>query len=216
MIITAEERTVLQRELLKLSGKARKIVNKLLFEYDKQNYHENLSIEDLPGEIWKWVKNYENLYQVSNKARVKSFLKGKITILHQVLNNIGYLTVRLYKNGISKQFKIHRLVAEAFIPNPENKPEVDHIDGNKLNNRVENLRFVTSSENRQAAIKSGIIKTGSKHPNSKLTPDNVKYIRSNYKECDPEFGANALAIKFKVSIDTIYKVIKNAVYKDVD
>ncbi len=222
MVITAEERTVLQRELLKLSGKARKIVNKLLFEYDKQNFRENLSIEDLAGEIWRWVKGYENLYQVSNKARVKSFHKGKIKILKQGFAKNGYPTVNLYKedkdNKESKgtTYLVHRLVAEAFIPNPENKPIVDHIDGDRSNACVENLRWLTQKENIQAAIQKGTHKIGTESPLAKLTEEDVKYIRENYEAYDRVYGIRALARKFNVSISTVADIIHYRNYKDVD
>ena len=216
MVITAEEKKILRSELLKMSRVAREVVNKLLIEHEKQNCPENFSLENLKDEIWHWVKGYENIYQISNLARVKSFQKGKVKILQPILNNSGYLSVRLYKNGKSKVLKVHRLVAENFIPNPKNKPEVDHIDGCKINNAVENLRWVTSSENTQAALETGALKTGSENPNSKLTADDVKYIRSVYKECDEEFGAKALAKKFNISYDTIYNIIKNIVYTDVE
>ena len=103
-------------------------------------------------EIWKDIKDYENLYQGSNWGRVKSldrwvkdtngslrFYKGRI--LKPGTNTCGYLQVSLYKNGKEKIFYVHRLVAEAFIPNPNNLPEVNHRDENKQNNSVENLEW---------------------------------------------------------------------------
>ena len=105
-------------------------------------------------EIWKDIKGFEGLYQISNLGRVKSvaryseqnhFLPEKIlSICHAIA---GYTDVSLYKDGKRYHKKPHRLVAEAFIPNPNNLPEVDHIDTNKDNNCVDNLRWVTHSEN---------------------------------------------------------------------
>lgn len=96
-------------------------------------------------EYWKDIKGYEGLYQISNLGRVKSFYSGKI--LKGIKATNGYLNVRLYKNGTPHGLSIHRLVAQAFIPNPENKPEVNHIDEDKTNNKISNLEWNTRLEN---------------------------------------------------------------------
>ena len=101
-------------------------------------------------EIWKPIKEFEGYYEVSNMGRVRSLnykRTGKKKILKNIEDYKGYLEVGLTKNGKRKQFKVHRLVAEAFIPNPENKPCIDHINTVKSDNRVENLRWVTYKEN---------------------------------------------------------------------
>lgn len=92
-------------------------------------------------EIWKDIRGYEGLYQVSNLGRVKSLCFSTHRILKYNRTRCGYLTVALYKNGIQKRYLIHRLVAEAFIQNPLNLPEVNHKDENKENNSAENLEF---------------------------------------------------------------------------
>ena len=101
-------------------------------------------------EIWKPIKEFEGYYEVSNMGRVRS-LNYKRTGKEKILKNIedykGYLEVGLTKNGKRKQFKVHRLVAEAFIPNPENKPCIDHINTIRNDNRIENLRWATHEEN---------------------------------------------------------------------
>lgn len=91
-------------------------------------------------EIWKDIVGYEGLYQVSNLGRVKSSFRYK-KILKQFEDNKDYLRVTLYKNNKSKSIKVHKLVAEAFIPNPNNYNCVNHKDENKTNNNVENLEF---------------------------------------------------------------------------
>lgn len=104
-------------------------------------------------EIWKDIPNYEGLYQISNKGRVKSFRQssklGKVAeyILKPSVANNGYCQVTLYDNTIRKKFLIHRLVANAFLPNPNNLPQVNHKDENRLNNNVENLEWCTAEYN---------------------------------------------------------------------
>ena len=98
------------------------------------------------GEIWKDIPGYEGLYQVSNLGNVKSLFRYRRKLSIQTQPN-GYKGVVLYKNG-NKKFKlVHRLVAEAFIPNPYKKPAVNHLDENRGNNVVSNLEWVTNKEN---------------------------------------------------------------------
>ena len=101
-------------------------------------------------EEWRDIEGFEGKYQVSNMGRVKSLNynhTGKERILKAGKSNIGYLQVDLCKDGKGKSYKIHRLVAQAFIPNPENYNEINHVDENKENNRVENLEWCDRSYN---------------------------------------------------------------------
>lgn len=102
-------------------------------------------------EIWKEVPGYDGKYEVSNLGRVKSFnshpYTGPKIMVNSVMRN-GYARVELSKNKSSKTFLVHRLIATVFIPNPDNKRTVNHINGNKLDNRVENLEWATDKENR--------------------------------------------------------------------
>ena len=102
--------------------------------------------ENLSEEIWRDVPGYEGLYQVSSLGNVKSFYNGE-RILSPGMNSRGYLTVRLYKLQSHKTHTVHSLVAQAFLPNPSNLPCVNHIDEDKTNNKVENLEWVTYSQN---------------------------------------------------------------------
>ena len=101
-------------------------------------------------EIWKDIKGYEGKYKVSNLGNVKSLNYNrtcKERILKYGINTDGYLFVGLSKNGIHKNFLIHRLTAQAFIENPDNLPQVNHIDEDKSNNCVENLEWCTAEYN---------------------------------------------------------------------
>lgn len=101
--------------------------------------------------IWYPVKNYERLYEITKNGIIRSIprngTKKDKRILKPQVDKYGYLFVTLYKNNIPHIYKVHRLVAETFILNPENKPQVNHIDGNKQNNCVDNLEWVTGQEN---------------------------------------------------------------------
>lgn len=91
-------------------------------------------------EIWRDIDGYEGLYQISNKGRVKSLYKGSERILNPDIDT-GYYRIVLYNDSVKKHFLLHRLVAQAFIPNPYNLPEVNHKDENKKNNCVYNLEW---------------------------------------------------------------------------
>lgn len=124
-------------------------------------------IENLPNEEWRDVVGFEGLYRVSNKGRVKSLERlvfdsnkwsngytKKEQLLKDRDNGRGYRVLELYKEGKRSFCKVHRLVAIAFIPNPENKPEVNHEDSDKTNNWDTNLTWVTPSENSCHAYKN--------------------------------------------------------------
>lgn len=135
-----------------------------MFEDVGINSERWLSLEDLPNEEWKDIKDFEGLYQISNYGRVKSVSKiskinGRVyptIIMTCHPNTKKYLEVELCKNGKQHRYRIHRLVANAFIPNQENKPQVNHKDGNKQNNRLDNLEWCTNGENQIHAFKNGL------------------------------------------------------------
>jgi len=109
-------------------------------------------------EIWRPIKGYEGLYEVSNFGQVRNLnhrKENKLRIKTPQVSRNGYLTIALFKGGVGRRFFVHRLVAVAFIKNPHNLPEIDHIDTNRINNRVENLRWVTRSENHLNEITRG-------------------------------------------------------------
>lgn len=105
-------------------------------------------------ETWKDVPGYEGLYQVSDLGRVKGVKRGKVLSPYTMKN--GYLYVTLSKKSKEKCLPVHRLVAAAFVPNPEGKSEVNHIDANKLNAKASNLEWVTPKENTAHAKRMGL------------------------------------------------------------
>lgn len=119
---------------------------------------------------WYTIPGYEGYYQIKKDGSVRSIPRYVSSVNHgvkckvykpgtnivQSIDNCGYMDVGLTKDGKSKMWSVHRLVAMTFIPNPFNKPDVNHIDGNKLNNHVDNLEWCTKSENMQHAMKLGL------------------------------------------------------------
>lgn len=108
---------------------------------------------DCSTEIWKPIAGYDNRYEVSSFGRVK---RNDGKILFTAPNSCGYPSVKLRHNGGRKTLTVHRLVAEQFLPNPEALPQINHIDGNKLNNRVDNLEWCTASQNIFHAYRHGL------------------------------------------------------------
>lgn len=118
-------------------------------------------MELFKDEVWLPVKGYEGLYEISNYGRVKSLpkIRGRALSEEKLLKTRitnGYVMVGLRKNGKLFNASVHRLIAQAFIPNPECKPQINHIDGNKQNNSVNNLEWCTASENTIHAYAKGL------------------------------------------------------------
>ena len=157
----------------------------------------------------KWVK-INDFLEVSNFGEVKShgkIIKGEIT-------SGGYCRVHISHKGVQYKFLVHRLVAEAFILNPKCLPEVNHIDGNKQNNSVDNLEWCTRSQNTSHAFKTGLRNyNGCKNPHSKLTQSDIETIRRIYvrgKHC--ENNSYGLAKRYNVSPKTIQNVVNGNHY----
>lgn len=167
-------------------------------------------------ETWKDIPGYEGLYQVSDFGRIKSLPKYRITggggvrhyeskIMKTSINNWGYPTLSLCKDGKHKTHKVHRLVAKAFISNLENKPQVNHINGIKTDNRVENLEWATESENIRHAYDSGLNQC-SEYTKRKISKANSK------KLIDTSTGNRYNSIKSAASsLGINYHTLRNMV-----
>lgn len=149
-------------------------------------------------EIWKDIEGYEGLYKISNYGRVKSFYgkRGKsVRILKPSSAGSGYSQVHLWKDGEMSRVYIHRLVANSFIPNPENKPEVNHRDEDKRNNYFENLEWSTREENVNwgTAIERGISTQGNSVEQYSLEGKLINTFLS-VRKADKETGINQSSI----------------------
>lgn len=158
-------------------------------------------------EIFKDIPGYEGLYQVSNLGNIRRILfinnqvqKKKITIIKKQTNKRNRIQASLYKNGKRKNLLVHRLVAMAFLDNPNNYPEVNHIDGNSLNNNVNNLEWCTKKYNMQHAYDNNL--NHFKEHNKKTSKP---IIRNDGKKYDNSYSASK---DLGVSVFSIRDVLK--------
>ena len=174
------------------------------------------------------IPNYEGRYSATDDGRIYSHLTNRF--LKQQKTHRGYMSVHLFKNGVSSRKRVHRLVAKAFISNPNEKEQINHIDGNKENNRVENLEWCTRSENAKDAYENGLMdKTkkwaskmgklwGGKYShlaakvNRKLSRYDVNEIRERYKNGDTQID---IAKDYDVSNTVISLLLRGKTYKDI-
>lgn len=165
-------------------------------------------------EEWRPIADYEG-YLISNFGRVKSFKKGNEIILAMWSNKDGYLCVNFWKDGKRHNIKVHRIVAMTFINNPDNLPEVNHKDGNKANNFVENLEWTTRAQNIRHAFDTGLSAPlcGERNGRHKLTQSDVDEIRKTYIKGSRVFGSRALAKKYGVTNKVICDIINNKKWK---
>ena len=189
------------------------------------------------------------IYRITPEGRVFSQSKRKIPLvgkgmeftgtfkvilvpereLTYTLNNRGYYSVGIKR----KTHMVHRLIAKAFLPNPGNLPFVNHLDGNKLNNHVDNLEWCTVQENNLHARQTGLHKQAVGHKlnyqnavtkskalanlkdNSKLSPEDVRYVRKVFVPRSKDFSATALAKQFGTSVSTMCKIVSGESYRDI-
>ena len=189
------------------------------------------------------------IYRITPEGRVFSQSKRKIPLvgkgmeftgtfkvilepereLTYTLNNRGYYSVGIKR----KTHMVHRLIAKAFLPNPGNKPFVNHLDGNKLNNHVDNLEWCTVQENNLHARQTGLHKQAVGHKlnyqnaatkskalanlkdKSKLSPEDVRYVRKVFVPRSKDFSATALAKQFGTSVAAMCKIVSGKSYRDI-
>lgn len=163
--------------------------------------------------MWKKCK-YCNSYEISTNGEVRNIFSQKI--LKPYINKYGYaeVSISLGKKHLKKNYRVHRLVAETFIPNPNNLPQVNHKDGNKLNNKIYNLEWVTNEENILHSIQTGLKPNehGEYSHNSKLTNKQANWCRHVYIPKDKKYGCVALAKHFGVAKSTMSYILNNKTY----
>lgn len=172
----------------------------------------------------KPIKGYEGKYAITRNGKVISYKKRKNPVIGMqrkiILKplNQRYVIFRLSSNNKVKHFTLHRLLAIAFIPNPENKPEINHKNGIKTDNRIENLEWVSSSENAQHAIDTGLFKPNTKAMNEhnkkqrKLSKEQVQYVKDNY--IPRKYPMVIFAERFNISINGISNILNNKKYQE--
>lgn len=165
-------------------------------------------------EIYIDLPEFEDRYQISNNGNVYSKITSKILV--RVYDSDGYTMVNLYKfkgDTRNKSKKIHRLVAQAFIPNPDNLPQVNHKNGVKTDNNIENLEWCTALHNTTHANKIGLRNNlGSNNPSAKLNENQVREIKI---ELTKEVSMYKLAKLFNVSQKTIWRIKNNIKWKQI-
>lgn len=152
--------------------------------------------------MWKRFNKY---LEVSNTGLVRS--RGKI-IKGEITSN-GYNRIHVSINGKTCKYFVHRMVAFTFLPNPNNYPVVNHIDGDKTNNNIDNLEWCTHSQNSKHAYKAGLRRADCEYNGrAKLDEQSVRFIRSHYKPRDKQLSFRALGKRFGVdskSVENAYK-----------
>lgn len=167
-------------------------------------------------EEWRNVAGYEGHYEVSNLGRIKSMdrilqnkngkrCRWKARIMTPGKDKCGYEHLSLNLNGKRQPLQVHRIVATAFIPNPENKPQINHIDCRKANNAASNLEWSTHDENIQHAVKNSLHRRGAENGNAKLTESSVSEMRSKYKT--GKFSQADLGREYGIAATTICQIL---------
>ena len=168
--------------------------------------------ENESTERWLPIEGFESTYHVSNRGRVKSFQNGERMLSPWPVAK-GYLMVELRDNGKRSGRTVHRLVAEAFLERPSESHEVNHLDGDKTNNHLSNLEWVTTQENRDHAVATGLHTCGEETCTAKLTADEVREIRHRYSEGTYQ---RVLAEEFGVSRSHVSDIVNHKKWRHLD
>ena len=148
---------------------------------------------------------YGSKYEVSNLGRIRSNRTAPPRLMKLSVINSGHRQVHLTHGPEHKHFLIHRLVASAFIPNPEDKSDVNHIDGNKANNRASNLEWMSNADNQRHSVSAGLRRLGASHHKSKLTDSDVTAIRR--ESSNSTATIQELASRFNISTTQVGNII---------
>ena len=187
---------------------------------------------DIKNEVWRPIPKFEGYYEASNMGRIKSLdrtiekpdkktgkinymtRKGKIFKI-RFKQNRRYMVIRLCKYGYILNAPVHRVIAMTFIPNPDNKPQVNHINGIKTDNRVENLNWVNNSENVLHAIDSGLMKyaVGENHGSALFTEEDVLKIRELH--ASKKYNMVEIGKMFNTNNSRIYEIVSRKTWKHI-
>lgn len=163
------------------------------------------------NEIWKSIPDFDGWYEASNLGRIRRVKPGRSTFIGRICqthkSRDGYLRVHLFMNGERCQELVHRLVASAFIPNPSNRPHINHKNGIKSDNSLDNMEWATAAENIKHACQTGLNppNSGAKNGNAKLTRQAVESIRKSWVPFRKT--AKMLAEEYGVSLITVRRIL---------
>lgn len=196
--------------------------NIMLITLRDKNFY---SLENYDGEIWLDLVGFEGIYKISNYGRIKRLQREwrsgrngsqrkslSESIVKQRRLKSGYVKTTLCKDGVKKSYSVHILVAKTFIPNPENKPQVNHKDMNKENNMVENLEWNTAKENVAHCRKNKYIDNHAKTRNKKIDKSLALTIREYYNTHKNK-SHREISKEFNVSYYTVKNIISGRFYK---
>jgi len=175
-------------------------------------------IPKIEGEFWVDIQGWEGYYSVSNKLRIKrnegyrgkSFYPEKL--ITPRLTSYGYYEVVFTVNNKRGKYFWHRVVAIAFIPNSENKPEVNHKNGNRADYSIDNLEWTTRSENQLHKTRILMSGSGENHPNAKLSSSDILNIHNLYKT--GKYSQRKISEMYRLNNATVYKILRGIIWSD--